>query len=1053
MAPRGSLYAMSAQPARGVDRPATGHDGTALGSGWWAAALALHERPNRLVLDPAGQAADSAGRGRLRLERWRAAHDLGATGQFARRLCDAGLDEASLLALLAEPPVSLAARTGPPPWVDPVERAVRAAPTAPPEPPAGTPWRAAFALSLSPLADRARADLLSLVTGVLDPATVDLAQVADGFRAHLGRRLAGLSARTFVLELNVRRAAGRLRGEDPHRRFADFVRQLATPAGLASVIAEYPVLGRLLADACRFALAAEVELLYRYAADRDDVVDALLAGTDPGPLAAVRTGLGDPHRRGRTVSRLRFADGRQVVYKPRDPGVHLRFSDFAQLLNRAVPGLGLRTAALLPRDGYGWFEHISHQPCRSRDEVERFYRRQGALLALLHAVRASDVHYGNLIACGDQPVLVDVETLFHPTLPRGADTGDPAARALAESVYRTALLPQPMIGENGVADLSGLGGAPGQLSPTNAVGWDLPATDEMRLTRRPVEVAGADNRPRLGEGYVDPGEHEESLIEGFRQAYDAVVRHRDDFAALLDRCADDEVRVVVRPTRLYAGVLYESTHPDVLRDALDRDRLFDLLWAASAGDPLREQLVRHEIGDLWNGDVPVFTARPGGVDLYTSDGQRLPRVLPVSGLDSARDVVSRMGEVDRREQEWIVSATLATLDDRHPAELHRPAEESPGRLTAAAAEPVRLLATACGIADEIVARGVPHGDRVNWLGLELVDETRWLVLPMGAGLANGYCGVALFLAQLAEITGVSRYADLALRAVAAVPRVFDAVLGSAELVRAVGCGGWHGFGGISYGLARLGRLLGDSDTERWAAQAVHLAGIAATGGSPAGFATGLAGCAAAMTAVHHELGLSEAARVARRCADLLAGPVAAADPDLPDGFANGRAGISYALARCGVDPPATDPLATDPLAGSAGAGWCEGTAGRLAAGAHLGTRTDRLTAAVGRLADRPVLRDLSLCHGELGVTEALTVLVERPSAAGPCPHAERARRRRAGLVLNAIERYGAHCGAPGGVATPGLLSGLAGIGYGLLRLGFAERVPSVLLLEPTPRPA
>lgn len=35
-----------------------------------------------------------------------------------------------------------------------------------------------------------------------------------------------------------------------------------------------------------------------------------------------------------------------------------------------------------------------------------------------------------------------------------------------------------------------------------------------------------------------------------------------------------------------------------------------------------------------------------------------------------------------------------------------------------------------------------------------------------------------------------------------------------------------------------------------------------------------------------------------------------------------------------------------------------------------------------------------------------------------------------------------------GVTSPGLLTGLAGVGYGLLRLGFGSRIPSVLLLEP-----
>jgi lantibiotic modifying enzyme len=96
------------------------------------------------------------------------------------------------------------------------------------------------------------------------------------------------------------------------------------------------------------------------------------------------------------------------------------------------------------------------------------------------------------------------------------------------------------------------------------------------------------------------------------------------------------------------------------------------------------------------------------------------------------------------------------------------------------------------------------------------------------------------------------------------------------------------------------------------------------------------------------------------------------------------------------------------------------------------------------LGDRPVLRDLSLCHGEMGIAEALTVLATttaEPVAA--------TRRRRSGLLLDALTQYGPSCGTPGGVSTPSLLTGLAGIGYGLLRLGFAERVPSVLLLEPS----
>lgn len=104
---------------------------------------------------------------------------------------------------------------------------------------------------------------------------------------------------------------------------------------------------------------------------------------------------------------------------------------------------------------------------------------------------------------------------------------------------------------------------------------------------------------------------------------------------------------------------------------------------------------------------------------------------------------------------------------------------------------------------------------------------------------------------------------------------------------------------------------------------------------------------------------------------------------------------------------------------------------------------------VRRLADRPPSRDLSLCHGEAGIGEALTAL-----AAGPAgPAAAAALRRRATLILDVLQWQTRYCGTPDGVLTPGLLTGLSGIGYGLLRFGLPARIPSALLLEPDPRSA
>lgn len=972
--------------------------------GWWAYGLALHERcPGDVPeTDPSDQAL-------RRLAGWRAG--FGTPEAFTRRLADAGLDEATLLALLSESPASLAARVDRPAWVSVVERAVRMA--APPEEGRATTWRDAFAVPLRPFVADAAGRMAEQARDLLEPGHADLDAIIARFASRLSHRLVGIAARTLVHEHN----RGVLAGDG----LAGFARRLADPARLAALCTAYPVLARLLGQSCVLAVESTVELLARFSADRAMIVDALLGGVDPGMLDEVEAGAGDTHRGGRSVAILMFGGGGRVVYKPRDLVVHQRFGTLVDWLNKQVPGLDLFCPAALVRPGYGWMAFVPRRELADEEAAATFYRRQGALLALLHVVRAADVHYENLIASGDQPVLVDTESLCQADPRTPATVVDPAARALAASVHRTGLLPTVVAGESGAVEVSGLGGERGQRA--GGVSLDLEVADngELRFVRRAGTFPGADNRPRLGTRELDAGAYEHVLLGGFRSGYDAITRGRKEFATLLASFAATETRVVLRHTRGYVRLLAESTRPELLTDALERDRAFDLLWTESVADPARWRACAHEQAELWSYDVPLFTGRADSTTLSS-----VPGLLDRPGVTCALDTLNTLSEVDRGDQEWIISATLATL--RATVE-HRDADPVPA--APAAAPPERLLAAACAIADGIVARSKAERDRVGWLGLEPVDDSRWLLLPLGAGLASGYPGVALFFAQLAELTGVERYATTARQSLCALPGLYDTLATRPDLVAAVGRGGWYGFGGVAYALARLSNLLDDAELRAYAAKTVELAAAAPPG--PPGIAMGSAGCLAAMTAVHTELGLASAARLAGECADHLADAT-----DLPAGFANGAAGVAWALAkRPGVPRP-------DPgLQGIGSSGWCVGLAGVAATRAADADEAEA-AALIQLLAAQPLRRDLSLCHGELGIAEALLALRAAGHDAGA------ALRTRAGLVIGAIDRFGTPCGTPGGVATPGLLTGLAGIGYGLLRLGFAERVPSVLLFEPTP---
>ncbi|MGW0927720.1 type 2 lanthipeptide synthetase LanM family protein [Streptomyces sp. NPDC002644] len=1031
---------------------------TGLPATWWAPALTLTERLAAPGLP--GPAAATGAAGPLP---WA----VGDAEGFALRLDRLGVDDATAAALAAEPAGRLAERAVEPDWVSYAEEVLAAAPEGLPEVEAEVQADGegpdAFAPAVRPLVAVASARLADRMAGVPDAeATV----WRDAFTRRLTHQLVRLAARTLAQELHRARRSGRLAGAGPRERFAFFAATAGTRRGLSNLFTAYPVLARMLSRTALDATEAAAELVARFRSDRADLVADLLDGRTPGPLVRVDLGRGDAHQGNRSVAILRFADGRRLVHKPRPLDQHALLDDLVSWLNAKVPGLGLRTPRTLRRESHGWLEFVEHRWCSSVTETDAFYRRQGALLALLYAVDGADMHYENVIAHGDQPVLVDAETLLHTGLGQALTAGaDPAADALAASVHRTCLLPHLLIGEHGALDISALGRDTDGTFPSEGLRWEDSGLDTMRAVRGLLASPAAQNHPLPQGTSLSGADHTAALLEGFRAAYAAIAAHRGELLGEdgpLSRWGDRPARLIARATRLYATLLEESTHPALLGDALAREGVFAVLWSESAQDPARERLAEHETAALWRGDVPFFTHRPTGTAVIADDGALLPGLLPVAAVAAVREKIGRMEEVDCLDQEWIISATLAVRGAGSP--LDRPRSElAPAPVPPVAPEPSRLLAAACGIADEIVARSVRGGDRTNWIGLERVSGDHWAVLPMGAGLAQGYCGVALFLAHTEALTGSGRYGAAAREAVRPLPALLKALAEDPELSAAAGPGAYDGLGGIVYALVRLAGLL-DEGLRACLPDALTALGHAAAACADPGLAQGRAGALAAAVAAYEATGDPAALRLADRIADLLPGsrpegPVTSAvtGSDAPSsaGLADGAAGIAWALRRYADHRPERAARArrtADALLDSgahhgdpADLTWSHGLAGRAATGLPdpAGRPDDtRPSEASVRLAGAPVGPDLSLAQGVLGRLEALTVLAEQGDGT-----ARSALRRHTGHVLALVEAQGHRCATPDHVPSPGLMTGLAGIGYGLLRLAHPGTVPSVLLLH------
>jgi type 2 lantibiotic biosynthesis protein LanM len=925
-------------------------------------------------------------------------------------------------------------------------------------------------------------------------APFDKVRAVDILFANLPVRLLMMIAKTMVLELHVARREGTLKGATPEERFASFAERLSRKDIALDLLSEYPVLARRLVNCIENWISYSSEFLERLATDWNDIVTLFNIGTGCGFLVEAAAGAGDTHRHGRSVLIARFESGFQLVYKPRSIAVDERFQNFIRWANQKGADPQLRTLQVLNRETHGWVEFANTAGCRSHEEVVRFYERQGEYLAILYVLQATDFHFENLLACGEHPVLVDLEALFHPWL-RDLDIKQPDIRMVAlakgRSVLRVGLLPRRIWSHDEYIgmDLSGLGGAPGQMSE-DILQWVSEGTDEMAAVKQPFRMPGARNRPNIDGVEIDVRTYATQIIAGFTRMYDLLLSHRDELLhddGPLSRFAEDEVRVVARATRGYGVLLSQTAHPDYLRDALDLDRLLDRLWVGVEHNPHLLRLIKAERRDLSEGDVPIFTTCPVSSDLFTSDGEKIEKFFAKTGMALSRESIQGLSEEDRRRQVWFIRASLATLDlqeDNLTRSAYEPVWPT-SNLSRKELAPL-LIEEARRIGERLEELSLQDGTHATWIAFAYVKKT-WSLDALLEDLYAGSAGIILALAYLGSF-GFGRYTELARHALNTLrARLED----RGKHMRSIGA--FDGWGGIIYLLSHLGALWQDAELISYAESIVDRLPELIDKDESLDVIGGCAGCIGALLSLHHVAPSDKTLAAAIQCGDRL---IAKAQPveggvgwfiknietvKPITGFAHGAAGIAWALLvlaeRTGNakyrDTALQAIMYEHGQFFSAAGNWAENAPGSEQPGQETGPSMAWCYGAPGiglaRVAamkhfDNPkVCEDLnrairatmkqgpglnhSLCHGDLGNRD---FLLQASEATGNQELAEKVDEL-ANQIIASMKKYGWLCGVPLSVESPALMNGLAGICYGLLRMAAPNRVPSILTLSPPQR--
>lgn len=852
--------------------------------------------------------------------------------------------------------------------------------------------------------------------------------------------------------------------------------------GLPALFEDLPVLARQAATVVARHVDRVDEFLARFAADREALVALADGSGGLAPILAIEPALSDPHDGRRRVMALTCANGARLVYKSRDVRMEAAFTELLDDL--AAAGLAVpRGPRVLARDGYGWEEMVAPQAFETAAQVENYFRRAGGLLCVSWLLGARDLHMENVIATREGPVVIDLEALFEPGGAAPAGDGSEAAeearvggeRPVGESCLATGLL--TFVAGGPETPLQEVGGLRGRGAGTSTLArrvWTALGTAGIRYVEDRTMSAPERNAVLLDGVRQEPEAYAPALLDGFADVYRHVLAHRDRWASAdgpLSAFAGLPTRVFSRDTNQYGMLLHVLFAPKYQESGVRRSTAYDVLvrrFAGAAARPDEWPAVRAERAALDALDVPRFTSATDALEVFAGGARVFERQGRQPGLHAAFDRCRSLSDADLHQQRAAVARVLDDLrTPRYGTALD--VEVTPEDGWRACAE---------WIGREVIARGRWDGEGLSWHRTTV--DARAFVLHDGA------LGPVLLLAALASVTRAEAFEDAARAALNGVTRAWQAPGAAASLP----IGGTTGLGGLAYGLALAGDLLDDEALTR---TALDVAAAITPGrivmDALLDVTSGAAGAALALVALARATHAARLLDAAIACGDhLLAREHAEGDGGVwltpagyaYTGYAHGIAGIAAALARLadatGAErfragasrayrrlhaaragapawPMAVRPDGSTDREPFAMTAWCHGAPGILLAlleapdeARDAGWRED-VEAAARAIAAAPTHKTEHACCGTMGRAEALFSAGRRLGIAAAETAAARAasgvvaRARRLGHVRLSAVPYDYR------VFDIGFFRGAPGIGYGLLRMHTAGRLPNVLRLD------
>lgn len=466
-----------------------------------------------------------------------------------------------------------------------------------------------------------------------------------------------LSIKTLIYELNNSRIKGELKGKNAYDRYLYFINsKIKNNEDILNLLLKYPVMTRLILESMANINSNLVDAIKKLVKDKSEIEDCF--GIQLGDLKSIKT-MGDFHNSKKCVLKFEFSNDCKILYKPRDLSIDKEFQNLLIWFNEQGISKSFKTLKIISKDDYGWQEYAPHKECISNKQVINFFERQGQYLALMYMLNGSDMHFENIIANGEHPIFIDLESLLKNEMPYFNDNEtDKSIYEFKNSVLSTTMLPMTTKNFLYNSDISGIAGDIKQLVKTQTI--NNINTDMMTISGQHIEVNMSKHLPNFNNIPITPELYIDDIKKGFINCYKLILKNNKEFINVINSLfTGKNVRIILRPTIVYATLLEVSTNPNNLQSGIERNYLMDYVWCILNKQPKRLETISYENYDLLNGDIPFFNCKVGEMNLiHNNTNSKIINYFEKDVISIIIDKVKFMSNEDLNNQCNIIENSL-----------------------------------------------------------------------------------------------------------------------------------------------------------------------------------------------------------------------------------------------------------------------------------------------------------------------------------------------------------------------------------------------------------